>query len=260
MRLSDDAAVEAQPFLSSFVTPGRAHRQDLTGKIAAGLYGIRCSTAASSTRRTEGACLAESFVLNNRLSAICVLDASAYGNKAPIKVRLIFDALRAGLAANHNVAVAVRLLNRELFAEVPSGAIPWPYVSGFVGIIDARDQTLRYVSCGHETAILFTGEGRHEHLPHNSPALGISASSKFRDSSNTIGTRDVLVAVTLGITDARPLRSQTDFFGSRGLCDLLQQPTSRTDLTASLVINRAVTFSDGRLDNDAAVLIARLRR
>lgn len=242
------------------MTPGRAHRQDLRGKIAAGLFGIRCSTAASSARRTEGACLAESFVLNNRLSAICVLDASAFGHKAPIKVRLIFAALRARLASKHNIAVALRLLNRELFAEVPSGAIPWPYVSGFFGIIDARDQTLRYVSCGHETAILFTGDGRHKHLPHNSPALGISASSKFRDSSNTIATGDVLVAVTLGITDARPLRSQTEFFGSRRLCDLLQHPIARSALTASGVIDRAVTFSDGRLDNDAAVLIARLKR
>jgi serine phosphatase RsbU (regulator of sigma subunit) len=223
-------------------------------------YGIRCSTAASSTRKLEGACIADSFVLNSRLSAICLLDASAYGDKAATKVRLIFAAVRARLTANHNVAVAVRLLKRELFAEVPGGAIPWPYVSGFFGIIDARDQTLRYVSCGHETAILFTGDGRHKHLPDNSPALGVSASSKFRDSSNTIATRDILVAVTLGITDARPLRSQTQFFGSRGLCDLLQQPTARTDLTASLVIDRAVAVSDGRLDNDAAVLIARLEQ
>jgi hypothetical protein len=37
MRSSDHAAVRAQPFLSSVVTPGRAHRQDLRDEIAAGL-------------------------------------------------------------------------------------------------------------------------------------------------------------------------------------------------------------------------------
>ena len=251
---------QGRPSLRSVPASGRAHHKNDGSDIAAHSDDIRFSMAASSTSGTDGTCLAESFVLNDRLIAIGVLDASAYGNKAVMKVRLVCAGFRAALDATHNVAGTMGLINRELYGEVPSGAIPWPYVSGFFGIVDVRNRRLRYVSCGHEAAILFGVDGRHTHLAHNAPVLGVNPSSEFREHSVTIAVGDVLAAVTLGVTDARPLRSQTDFFGTRGLCELFQQPNTEVDLTASMVIGRAAGFSDGRLDNDAAVLLARFIR
>jgi len=247
---------QEQPSLRSVPASGRAHHKNVRSNIAAHSDDISFSMATSSTSGTAGACLAESFVLNDRLIAIGVVDASAYGNRAAMKVRLVCESFRAVLDSTHNVAGTMGLINRELYGEVPSGAIPWPYLSGFFGIVDVRNQRLRYVSCGHEAAILFGVDGKHTHLPHNAPVLGVSPSSEFQESSVNIAVGDVLAVVTLGVTDARPLRSQTDFFGTRRLCELFQRPNTEVDLTASIVIDRATGFSDGRLDNDAAVLVA----
>jgi hypothetical protein len=51
--------------------------------------------------------------------------------------------------------------------------------------------------------------------------------------------------------------TSTHSFGSRGLCEFFQQSPANGALTATCLVSRTIAFSDGRLDNDAAALIAR---
>lgn len=105
--------------------------------------------------------------------------------------------------------------------------------------------------------IQFTVDGRHLHLPPTGPALGIFEDAEFREDIVRFAFGDILVVVTAGITDARPLNSQTEFFGSRNLCALFQRSQAKGAITASSLISRTRAYSDGRLDNDAAALVAR---
>jgi serine phosphatase RsbU (regulator of sigma subunit) len=66
---------------------------------------------------------------------------------------------------------------------------------------------------------------------------------------------DRLVIVSNGVTDARPLGSQTEFFGTSRVCSFLRQQ-SECVANASRLIEHVVTFADGALDDDAAALIA----
>jgi sigma-B regulation protein RsbU (phosphoserine phosphatase) len=123
--------------------------------------------------------------------------------------------------------------------------------------VNRETHTLRYISCGHETALIFRGRSAHVHLPHNSPSLGISEAADLTVDTVHVERGDRLVIVSNGVTDARPLCSQTEFFGTARLCSYFGlQPSERT-AEASRLIDHVVTFADGALDDDAAALIAR---
>jgi serine phosphatase RsbU (regulator of sigma subunit) len=220
---------------------------------------VQCSTAvsAASGSATDGGSFAESFKLPDGSIAIGVWDASGRGERAVANMRLVRAGFRAIVSANRNVAVTASLLNRVLYQEVAPYSLPWPYVTGLFGIVDAETRILQYVSCGHATAIQFTVDGRHLHFAPSGPALGICEDADFRQEIARFAFGDVFVVVTAGITDARPLNSQTKFFGTRGLCELFERSHTKGVLTASSLVNRTAAYSDGRLDNDAAALIAR---
>jgi phosphoserine phosphatase RsbU/P len=216
--------------------------------------------SSTSGPAKDGGDFAESFTLLDGSLAVGVWDSSGRGDGAAAKMRLVRAGFHAVVRANLNVAITADLLNRVLYREVAAGSMPWPFVAGFFGIVDLEARVFRYSSCGHETAILFAVGGGHRHLPPNGPLLGISENAEFREDSVPFAHGDMLVVVTDGITDARPLKSQKDFFGSGRLCSLFEQPLLKANLPASSLIRRVVAFSDGRLDDDAAVLIARFTR
>jgi serine phosphatase RsbU (regulator of sigma subunit) len=220
---------------------------------------IQCTTAVSSAAgpATAGGTFAESFRLRDGSVAIGVWSASGRGERAAERSRMLRASFRALVGARRDVALMARQLNRVLYREVAHDSIPWPYVSGLFGLVDAETRVLSYVSCGHETAIRFTVDGRHVHLPPSGPALGIYEDADFRQDIVRFGFGDTLVVVTSGITDARPLKSQTDFFGSRRVCELFQRSKANAAITASSLVSCTTAYSDGRLDDDAAALIAR---
>jgi sigma-B regulation protein RsbU (phosphoserine phosphatase) len=237
----------------------RASREKPTTPTWATFDRIQCSTAVSSALgpATAGGTFAESFRLKDGSVAIGVWSASGRGERAAERSRMLRAGFRALVGEHRDVALVARQLNRVLYGEVAHNSIPWPYVTGLFGLVDAETRVLSYVSCGHETAIRFTIDGRHVHLPPSGPALGISKDAEFRQDIARFGFGDTLVVVTSGITDARPLKSQTDFFGSRRVCELFQRSNANAAITASSLISRTIAYSDGRLDDDAAALIAR---
>ena len=111
--------------------------------------------------------------MSNDCSVVAVWDAAGQGKAAATDALVVGTGLRALLSANPDIVRAVSALNRVLFRR--AGTLPpWPFVSGFFGLVNPRSHTLRYISCGHETAIIFRGRGAHVHLPNDSPLLGLS--------------------------------------------------------------------------------------
>ncbi len=219
---------------------------------------VQCSTAAWSMSgpATSGGDVADAFLLSNECFVAAVWDAAGHGQAAAIDALLVRARLRAQLSDNPDIVSAVFVLNRMLFRRVGT-VLPWPFVSGFFGLVNPRSHTLQYISCGHGTAILFRGPSDHVHLPHNSPLLGISEAADLTVDTVRVARGDRLVIVSNGVTDARPLCSQTDFFGTARVCSYLRlQPSGRV-ADASRLIDHVVTFADGALDDDAAALIAR---
>ena len=146
----------------------------------------------------------------------------------------------------------MRLLNRQLHREVPSGATP----ALSLGVLrDRRCEKSKVAQClvraRNGDSLLRTAVSTriYRTIP---PVLGISVDSEFREHSVNIDVGDLLAAAPAAVTDARPLRSQT-VLRKRAPRELFQQPAAKDDLPAALLIDWVVAISDGRLDNDAAV-------
>jgi len=219
---------------------------------------VECSTAAwsMSGHATSGGDVADSFMLSNECFVVAVWDAAGHDKSAATDAVLVRAGLRALLSADPDIVSAVFALNRVLFRRAGTLS-PWPFVSGFFGLVNRETHTLRYISCGHETALIFRGRSTHVHLPHNSPLLGINEAADLTVDTVHVERGDRLVIVSNGVTDARPLCSQTEFFGTARICSYFRlQPFGRT-AEASRLIDHVVTFADGALDDDAAALIAR---
>jgi sigma-B regulation protein RsbU (phosphoserine phosphatase) len=195
-------------------------------------------------------------MLSNECFVVAVWDASGHGEAAAPDALLIRAGLHSLLGANPDIVAAVFALNRVLFRRARA-MLPWPFVRGFFGLVNPASHTLRYISCGHDTAMLFRGPSGHVHLPHNSPLLGISEAADLTVDTVQVKPGDTLVIVSDGVTDARPLCSQTEFFGTTRVSSFLRLQPIGCVADASRLIEHAVTFADGALDDDAAALILR---
>jgi sigma-B regulation protein RsbU (phosphoserine phosphatase) len=89
-------------------------------------------------------------------------------------------------------------------------------------LIDPGRRQLRYVSAGHEPALLFRPRsGRLRRLESTGTVLGLTARSKFREKTVLLEPGDVLVALTDGITDAADPRGNE--FREEGVLRILEQ-------------------------------------
>jgi len=235
-------------------------RRSIAGRgamVAQRMLQVGCSMAtwSMSGPATLGGDVADSFTLPDDWFVVAVWDAAGHGNVAAPDATFVRMGLRALLGVNPDIAGAMFALNAELFRRART-LLPWPFVSGFFGLVNPRSRTLRYISCGHETALLFRGPRAHVHLPHNSPILGISEAAELTVDAIRVARGDRLVVVSNGVTNARPLCSQTEFFGTARLCSLVRSQFSEGVVDASRLIDHVVGFADGALDDDAAALIA----
>lgn len=99
------------------------------------------------------------------------------------------------------LAAAASQLNRAL-CEIES---PGTIATLFCACIDAWRRTLRYLSAGHEPALLFRAGRPHIHrLEPTGTVLGLTARTVFRQRTVTLDPGDVLIAYTAGVTDGQP--------------------------------------------------------
>jgi phosphoserine phosphatase RsbU/P len=130
------------------------------------------------------------------------------------------------------------------------------FVTAFLGVLDIRDRQLVYTNAGHNWPYLLRRDGRIERLATGGPILGIMKSVPLESASVVLGSGDLLVLFTDGITEA--VNRKGDQFGDERLEPLL---ASLSHLPASEirdVVFREVAAFSGRtsqLDDQALVVV-----
>lgn len=136
---------------------------------------------------------------------------------------------------------------------------PTPFASLFIAVADLNDGTLRYASAGHEPALLFSGNGTHEHLGPTGPVLGVAADLAFRERVLHLPDDATLVVVTDGITEARHKGADPlTFFGSRGVVAAIRRAAREGGDPADAVFASALEHAGGALADDATVFVSSL--
>ncbi len=157
--------------------------------------------------------------LPNRNLLMSLGDVSGHGIAAAIIMSGLQAMLRSVSAGESGeLPRVVQGLNRSVCDISPDSF----YATLFYGLIDPVRQQLKYVSAGHEPALLFQQRsGRLRRLESTGTVLGLTTRSTFREKTISLEPGDVIVAFTDGITEAADPHGHE--FREEGVLRILEQ-------------------------------------
>lgn len=173
-------------------------------------------------------------------------DVSGHGVEAARTAMLVKDTVHAFAHQFRRPHVVLRDANRLLVEKGHRG-----FVTAFLAFLEPETGKLAYSSAGHPPPLMVV-DGQVTRLELYASPLGVSLESRYTDSEADMRPGNILVFYTDGITEAR---NGNSFYGEDGLNSAVQELGARPaeDLPL-LLLERVLSFSGGRLQDDAALL------
>lgn len=193
------------------------------------------------------------FPLDKGLYAIVIGDVSGKGLAAAAQLALIRNSLRTTLYLSRRPAPAVASLNTIVTAhDLLAG-----FVTAFVSIYDAGTGEIVYASCGHEPGLIRRVGGAIEEIETTGPPLGVDQNAVYSENTLTLGSGDLLLLYTDGLSEAGPNRRE--MLGTSGLSRLLAAlpEDASAQSQAEILVRQVGDYSGGLFRDDIAVLTLR---
>jgi FixJ family two-component response regulator/putative methionine-R-sulfoxide reductase with GAF domain len=185
--------------------------------------------------------------------AFSIGDVSGKGLGAAAVTSLAKNVMRALIIEGHAPDIVMGKSNDVIarFTDVET------FVTGFYGDLDTATGDLEYCNAGHPPALV-AGPLGPRLLETGGPILGALAGAAYHRGSTRIEAGESLILYTDGLTEARSPAGE--FYGERRLASFVAGNTQTTpqDLATSL-FEEVWAFSQGKLRDDVAVLVLRLR-
>ena len=148
----------------------------------------------------------------------------------------------------------LRSVNRLFFENTADGA----FATLFFGAYDERQQTLRYVNCGHLPGLLLRRDGTVERLEATCMVLGLFAEWDCEVEERQLAPGDALVLYTDGVTES--FHEDEEQFGEDRLVETLRK---HRDLPVSEMLGAVVDavqhFSPQEQHDDITLIGAKCR-
>src|ERR1700681_3255743 len=159
--------------------------------------------------------------INANTIQIVIADVSGKGVSAALLMSATAAAMRMEANRDRNMLQQVERLNTE----IGSVSDPERYVTLLVAEIDTNKRRIRYVNCGHNSALLFQAKTRTlKRLESSCPPIGLNPEEFCELASADLTSGDVLVFYTDGVTEAENLLAEE--FGMERLCAVVQRGAS----------------------------------
>jgi serine phosphatase RsbU (regulator of sigma subunit) len=135
--------------------------------------------------------------------AIALGDVAGKGMPAALLMARLSSEVRLLLQAEPDPARVVELLNRNLCA----GGTAEKFVTFLLMVLDGGRHELTIVNAGHMGPLIRRCDGRIEVVGEegSGPVLGVVGDQAYHAETTTLGTGDVVVAYTDGVSDATSL-------------------------------------------------------
>jgi sigma-B regulation protein RsbU (phosphoserine phosphatase) len=183
--------------------------------------------------------------------AVVVVDGAGRGKALRPLAYYVATNLLGLLVMQCPLERAASIADRDFRAEFRADAPE--FVTVFAGLLDPDEEHLRYLSAGHETALIARPDRSHVHLGTTGPAFGIASKPRHYVASVPLRPGDNLIVVTDGITDARDAAGS--IFGSRGvLRSALRSKAAGTD-GARALLDDAARHAAFPADDRAAIVL-----
>ena len=185
---------------------------------------------------------------------IVIADVSGKGVPAALLMSATAAAVQLEARQKRDMLEVVNRLNSSLHSLSDSNR----YVTLLLADIDARRQSLRYVNCGHNPALLFQVK-THDVVPMESSCfpIGMFDSEACAIKSADLTAGDILVLYTDGVTEAE--NSLGEEFGMERLSTLIRRSHMLSaDRLMNHILESVTDFSrDVGLDDDATILVVK---
>lgn len=160
-----------------------------------------------------------------------------------LAVMTAVDAHFRGITAGESdaLAAAASRLNRALCNVASAGSI----ATLFCACIDPLRRALRYLSAGHEPALLFRANRFRVHrLEATGTVLGLTNRTVYRQRTVSLDPGDVLIAYTGGVTDAVNRAGRA--LGESGVAEAVRDHwNDPTQVLVERVLEAAARYGDG---------------
>jgi serine phosphatase RsbU (regulator of sigma subunit) len=185
--------------------------------------------------------------------AFVVGDIAGKGMGAALLMANLQAALRSQSALLANCPEdALTLVNRILFENTE----PRAYATLFYAEYDSVPRRLRYANCGHLPGLLFRGTAV-EKLESANTVIGLFDTWKCSVSETMIGSGDILVLYTDGVTEA--IGDSEEEFGESRLIDaILKNRSLSARLLAEAICAEVVSFGREKQHDDITLVVAKM--
>lgn len=176
------------------------------------------------------------------------MPASLLMSSLQARVQVLFD-------DPTNLAALVTRLNRIITSNCPQNR----FITFFIGILDPKTGELTYVNAGHNPPLVAHGDGSVEKLGGTGLILGILPMATYEQGVCRLGSGDVLLLFSDGVTEAvRP--SDDEEFGEERLAQVLAGLRSHDAQSIIAAINQKVQeFTSGSPPADDITLVVAKR-
>jgi serine phosphatase RsbU (regulator of sigma subunit) len=193
------------------------------------------------------------FSVAPQTAQVIVADVSGKGVPAALLMSATAAALRLEANRDRSMLEQVRSLNAEICAV----SDPEQYVTLLVAEINTQKRVVRYVNCGHNSALLFRPKtGTLSRLNSSCPPIGLSPQEICELACESLDDGDVLLFYTDGVTEAE--NRQGEEFGIERLSDTVRQGASLSaeDLMTN-VYNAAADFCGNNFNDDVTIAVVK---
>jgi serine phosphatase RsbU (regulator of sigma subunit) len=184
---------------------------------------------------------------------LAVADAVGKGIAAALLIASLQASLRSQCAlASDDVGSLLRPVNRLMCDNTPEGS----YATLFFAEYSDRERRLRYVNCGHPSALLMHPDGTIDRLDSTATVLGFQEDWDCSVGEAWLSSGDTLLLYTDGVTEA--VNENGEEFGERSLAELLR---AHRRLPASVllrsIVNSVRRFAGKEFQDDVTLVAAR---
>lgn len=156
---------------------------------------------------------------------------------------LLMANLQASLRTTQEIGVdlseSVTRINSLVYDNTPQDM----FITLFVASFDPRSRELGYVNAGHNPPIMLKAEGSISRLETGGLLLGVTDSVEYEEGSVSLGTGDIVLLYTDGVTEAMDERERE--FGEQRLIDVLRANADRDLATILSAIEEDVVRFTG---------------
>jgi serine phosphatase RsbU (regulator of sigma subunit) len=185
---------------------------------------------------------------------VVIADVSGKGVPAALLMSATAAAVQLEAREKRDMLEVVDRLNNGIHS-VSDGS---HYVTLLLAEIDARSQSLRYVNCGHNPALLFQATTR-DVVPMNSSCspVGMFESVACEVNRADLATGDILVLYTDGVTEAE--NPQGEEFGMERLSALIRRGSMLSaDALMNHILENVADFCRGvGFNDDVTILVVK---